>query len=170
MDPPSSFRFDESTTSQIKKQHDAYTTYQSNHLSRIMTKYLRTLFVGKCTAEDLLHHLHEMIEKLKLNVEAILTLGMDGPSVNLLFQRNLEKELEKKNKQLIEVGTCPLHTVSNAFLEGLKALAGAMEIDLDQFVLNLFVFFICQKIKDYFDVQSFTEVQGRRMMKYVATR
>ena len=170
MDPPSSFRFDESTTSQIEKRHDAYTTYQSNHLSRIVTKYLRTLFVGKCTAEDLLHHLHETIEKLKLNVEAILTLGMDGPSVNLLFQRKLEKELEKKNKQLIEVGTCPLYTVSNAFLEGLKALAGEMEIDLDQFVLNLFVFFICQKIKDYFDVQSFTEVQGRRMMKHVTTR
>ena len=44
-----------------------------------------------------------MMKKLKLTVESILSLGMDGPSVNLLFKRKLEKELEKKNKQLTEV-------------------------------------------------------------------
>ena len=32
------------------------------------------------------------MEKLKLNVDSVLSLGMDGPSVNLLFNRKLEKK------------------------------------------------------------------------------
>lgn len=44
VDLPFSFRFDESKTSKIKKQYDAYATYQSNHFSRILSGYLETLF------------------------------------------------------------------------------------------------------------------------------
>lgn len=120
---------------------------------------LKLFFVGKCTV-DLLHQLHEVMEKLKLNVESILSLVMDGPSVNLLFKLKLEKELEKKNKQLIEVGICPLHTLSNAFPEGLKTLIGETEIDLDQFVLDLFGFFkySTKRINNYFDDEFLKEV------------
>ena len=48
---PFSFRFDETTTFQVKKQYDAYATYKSKHFGRIITVYLGTLFIGKCTAE-----------------------------------------------------------------------------------------------------------------------
>ena len=53
--------------------------------------------------------------------------------------------------------------MSNAFLEGLKAFTGEIEIDLDQFVVDLYGFFkySTKRIKDYFEVESFTEVQGR---------
>ena len=158
-DLPFSFRFDESKTSKIKKQYDAYATYQSNLFLAFCLDILKLFFVGKCTA-DLLHQLHEVMEKLKLNVESILSLVMDGPSVNLLFKLKLEKELEKKNKQLIEVGTCPLHTVSIAFPEGLKTLIGETEIDLDQFVLDLFVSFkySTKRINNYFDDEFLKEV------------
>lgn len=100
------------------------------------------------------------MEKLKLNVDSVLSLRMDGPSVNLLFKLKLEKELEKKNKQLIEVGICPLHTLSNAFPEGLKTLIGETEIDLDQFVLDLFGFFkySTKRINNYFDDEFLKEV------------
>ena len=39
----------------------------------------------------------------------------------------------------MSVGTCPLHTISNVFLEGLKALLS--EIDLNQFAIDLHSFF-----------------------------
>ena len=62
--------------------------------------------------------------------------------------------------------------IVNAFLEGLQALTGEIEIDLCQFVLDLFGFLKCsaKRIKDYFNVESFTEMQGCTMMKYVTTR
>ena len=68
-----------------------------------MTAYLGTPFVGKGTSEDLLHQPHEMMEKLKLNVDSVLSLGMDGPSVNLLFNRKLEKKLKKKINNLLKL-------------------------------------------------------------------
>ncbi len=169
---PFTFKFDESTSSQTKKQYDGYATYDSPHFGRIITTYLGTLFVGKCTADDLLKHMKELMGKSRLEIEAILSLGMDGPNVNLLFKKKLEKELKCKCKNIIDTGTCPLHIASNAFLEGLKALQSEAGIDFDQFVLDLFGFFkySAKRVQDYLDVREFTELQSRRMMKHVTTR
>ena len=112
---PFSFRFDETTTSQVKKQYDAYATYNSKHFGRIITVYLGTLFVGKFTSEDLLNHLNDMLNKIQLSFNCILSLGMDGPIVNLVFKSKLEIDLEKHKKTLMDVGTCPLRVASNAF-------------------------------------------------------
>ena len=79
-DLPFTFRFDETTTSQIEKQYDGYATYDSPFFGRIITTYIGTLFVGKCTADDLLKYTNEMMERLKLETESILSLGMDAVS------------------------------------------------------------------------------------------
>ena len=113
---PFSFRFDETTTSKVKKQYDVYVTYSSKHFCRIITAYLGTLFVGKCTAEDLLNHFSNMLDKIRLSFNCILSLGMDGPSVNLAFKSKLELDLEKHKKTLMDVGTCSLHVASYVFI------------------------------------------------------
>ena len=76
---------------------------------------------------------------------------MDGRNVNLFFKRKLENCLSKKNRSLIDVGSCPLHTFSNSFLEGLKVLTLELEIDFDQLVIDLFGFFklSAKRIKNY---------------------
>ena len=61
---------------------------------------------------------------------------MDGPNVNLLSIKKLDLDLKKGNKTLMDVGTCPHHIASNAFLEDFKILSAELEIDLDQTVLN----------------------------------
>ena len=43
---PFSFKFDESTTSQTKKQYDGYITYYSSVLGKVITIYLGSLFVN----------------------------------------------------------------------------------------------------------------------------
>ena len=82
-----------------------------------------------------------MLDKIQLSFNCILSLGMDGPSVNLAFKSKLELDLEKHKKTLMDVGTCPLHVASNAFREGLKTLTIELDIDLDQIVLDQFGFF-----------------------------
>ena len=156
----------------LKKQYDRNATYHSKHFGRIVTVYLGTLFFGKCTADDLLCHLNEMLDKLKLSLVCIISLGMDGPSVNLFFKQKLETTLQGCDKVLIDVGTCPLHIVSNAFREGLKILSADFHIDLDQIVLDLYRFFkySTKRIHDYFDIERFSELQGHRMLKHVSTR
>ena len=51
---PFSFKFDETTTSQVKKQYDGYITYMSALNNTVVTAYAGSLFVGHCTSVDLL--------------------------------------------------------------------------------------------------------------------
>ena len=45
-DQPFHFHFDEMTSSQVKKQYDAYLTYWSAKCNEIITSYIVSLFVG----------------------------------------------------------------------------------------------------------------------------
>lgn len=62
---PFTFYFSEITTSQMKKQCDAYATYYFNFFQQIITEYLGALFMGKCTVDDLLKHPYQMLNKLE---------------------------------------------------------------------------------------------------------
>lgn len=59
---PFSFQLDETTTSQIKKQYNAYVTYFS-----YVSQTIVTVFCGlHCTAEDLVSHFYEFIKRCGL--------------------------------------------------------------------------------------------------------
>ena len=88
MERPFTFHFDETTSSQVKKQYDGYVTYFSLSKKGIRTPYCGALFVGRCTAEDLVTHFYEFMKKVGLDPTYMLSLGMDGPNVNLLFQKS----------------------------------------------------------------------------------
>ena len=103
--------------------------------------YLGTIFVRKYAADDLLCYLNEMLDKLKLSLVCIISLGMDDRGVNLLLKHKLETTLQERDKVLIDVGTYPSHIASNAFREGMKIFSVDFDIDLDQIVLNLYEFF-----------------------------
>ena len=60
---PFSFKFDQTATSQIKKQYDAYVTYFLYFNQVIATALCGSLFVGLCTAEDLLSHFLKFIKR-----------------------------------------------------------------------------------------------------------
>ena len=79
---------------------------------------------------------------------------MDGQSVNKLFKEKFVTVWYF----IIDVGSCPFHTVSNGFSEGLKSID---KVDLD---------FSAKRIEEYFDVEKFTEVYGQHMLRHVSTR
>ena len=81
---PYSFRFDETTTQQAKKQCDGYTQYQSEKQC-IKILYSGTLMVDHCSAEKLLEH---FVEFVKANIDFCLLLHteMNSPNVNLKFE------------------------------------------------------------------------------------
>ena len=51
-----SFKFDESTTSQVKKQYDTYVQFWSSLHQQIVNRYCGSAFVGHCGSEELLNH------------------------------------------------------------------------------------------------------------------
>ena len=95
---------------------------------------------------------------------------MDGPNVNKAFQNLLNEELSKNGRNLIDIGTCPLHTISNAFFEGLQSLLG--EVDLNKFSIDLYSFFklSAKRVQEFLEIQEETEIHTRKMSRHVPTR
>ena len=168
---PFVFKFDETTTSQVKKQYDAYITYMSYRYQKIVTSYCGSLFVGHCTASDLKNHFHEFIRKLGLKTPYLLSLGMDGPNVNKSFAEKLSVELKSvDNTSYIDVGSCSLHACNNAFAEALKTLKET--INLDQIAIDLHFFFkhSATRREDYVSVSSITDVTSQFVLKHCQSR
>lgn len=166
---PYSFLFDETTTVQIKKQYDAYIHYESSTHSKILTRYCGSSFHGHCDAKQLIENFYEFKKKLSLNVNYLLQIMMDGPKVNLLFQKLLTKALEEEHDtSLIEVGTCSLHAVHNGFQKGLQKL----NFDFDGFICDLVFFFkrSSARREDFKLVELATEVETAFLLKHVSSR
>ncbi|KAL2098417.1 hypothetical protein ACEWY4_007624 [Coilia grayii] len=110
--------FDESLNETTKnKQLDVHVRFWDEGQSR----YLGSRFMGPSTAQDLLSHLKECVDKL--NLRDLVSISMDGPSVNWkvfdLFQK--DQAAQFGGVQLICVGSCGLHTLHNAFKCGFNA-------------------------------------------------
>ena len=76
-------------------------------------------FLGKSSADDICSHFEQCLGPLE---KEKLLVSSDGPNVNLLFFIVLtEKRKDEELSQLIDLGTCGLHTAHNAFKHGEKA-------------------------------------------------
>lgn len=138
-DQPFCFHFDETMSGQLKKQYDAYLTYWSAKSNEIITSYIGSLFVEHCAAADLLQYFQTFVSKLSLDVCLLMNLGMDGPTVNLSFQRQLISMLADDYETLIvNLGTCPLHKVNTA-IGNVIAQIGKL-FDADQFAIDVHFF------------------------------
>ena len=165
------FHFDETTTSQVKKQYDGYITYFSKKCHLVTCSYAGSLFVGHCPASALVEHFHHFIEDLNLDLENLMNLGMDGPNVNLKFSRDLQQELEENNKtSFMDTGGCTLHTVHNAFGKGMSSLKDT--IDLDQLVIDLHFFFkkSSARREDYCGMSAVTDVAVHYLLRHCESR
>ena len=112
---PYFFKFNKTTNSQVKKQYDGYVSCFSKKLRKIVI-YCGTLFVGHCKADDLVDHFFEFVRDLGLDLKSLLALIIDGPNVNKSFKSKLAEELQKRGAtHFLDVGTCCIHIVSNAF-------------------------------------------------------
>ena len=77
---PFTFKFDETTTRQVKKQYDGYLRYVSPTFKQVTNLYCGSLFVGHCGSEQLLEHFQHFVKNLSLDCKLLLHVGMDGTS------------------------------------------------------------------------------------------
>lgn len=88
--------------------------YWSSENGRVESRYLTSLFIGHGRTDDILNHYEEATKDL--DPVKTLNIGMDGPNVNLAFERELRKSREELNlPSLLCLGTCVLHTVHRSF-------------------------------------------------------
>ena len=127
-----SFKFDKTMTRQVKNRMMLILKY-SKVSKLIITSYCESLFVGYCSAEDMLEHILEFIRRLGLNGAWFIHLGMDCPFVNKSFVEKLSGRFEKDYQiKFVILGSLTLHIVNSAFRKDITALS----IDLDQFACD----------------------------------
>lgn len=166
---PFSYKFDETTTIQVKKQYDAYVQFESKCFGDIVNWYCGSLFLGHCKAVDLKDHFFEFGRKLTWDIDFLLQIEMDGPNLNLLFHKLLTKELlENNDKTIIDIGTCGLHNIHNGFSVALKELG----FDFDGFAHDLWFFFknSSARREDYKLTELITEVESAIVLRHVSSR
>lgn len=165
---PFTFKFDETTTVQIKKQFDGYVQYFSNKFHKIVNQYCGSLFLGHCTASQQKDHFFEFQNKMEWNNNYLLHIGMDGPNVNLAFQNLLKTELDAKNKTILNIGTCSLHPIHNGFAKCLKKI----DFEFDEFPRDIWFFFKLSPARreDYKLASLITELESATFFRHVNSR
>ena len=66
----------------MKKHYNRCVSFFSKTLHEIVTSYCGFLFVGHCTADDLVDHFYEFLRDLGLDLNLLLVLGIDSSIVN----------------------------------------------------------------------------------------
>ena len=161
------FIFDETTTSQIRKQLDGYVRFWSSDSNQISTRYCGSIFLGYCDANHMLEHFKHIKGYFKWD-NNMLHVGMDGPNINKSFEKKLSDYLNENSMNILNLGSCSIHKVCNAFRKGLNCL----DIDIDQFAYDIHFFFkLSSARREYYtSIEDITETAAAYAMKHVSTR
>ena len=113
--------FEESFNCVAKKtQTDLHIRFWYFNKDVVATRYYSSEFLGTSSANGICSHFERCLDPLEK--EKLLQVSSDGPNVNLLLLKILaEKCKDEELSQLIDLGTCGLHTAHNAFKHGQKA-------------------------------------------------
>ena len=88
--------------------------------AEVATRYYTSILMGHASAADLLKHIDTAVVKVSKN--RIVQIGMDGPNVNWKLFEDLQTQLlSDTDKQMLNVGSCGLHTIHGAYRDGTKA-------------------------------------------------
>lgn len=127
--------FDETLNEYLqKKQLDVHVRLWNN--SEVTTRYVTSAFMGHSTADDRMKNLTEALASFRMS--KIVQLSMDGPNVNWSlfhkFQQHMKNDFQV---QCLDIGSCGLHTVHNAYKAGMHATGWPV----DTYLSSLFSLF-----------------------------
>lgn len=117
--------FDESLNRISQRQQmDVSVRFWDDVKETVTSRYLGSAFLTSCTASDLLRGLKECMQFKNSIISKITQISMDGPNVNWKLVKDLNDELRehRSNAQfsLMDIGSCGLHAVHNAFKAGMR--------------------------------------------------
>ena len=111
--------FDETLNKPLQeKQLDVLVRYWDGDM--IASRYFDSHFMGHAKAEDLYEPMRSYADTF--GMRKLLQLSMDGPNVIWKLFRNLAKAIEDQtDKQLLNIGSCGLHILHNAYKIGINS-------------------------------------------------
>lgn len=133
-----SFAFDETTNEKSKKELQTTIRFWSNKKEMVTSRHLKTSFLDKANGNSLHKEILKILTEANLSLQKLVMLESDGPNVNKKVWRLLNEEvLGVRSIGLVDIGSCTLHTVHNAFLKALDCLGE----DVSDLATSLFHYF-----------------------------
>ena len=109
--------FDESLNKISQSQQmDLVVRFWDKSKNEVATRYLTSVFLHRSTAAHLLEAFLAGLPST--DTKKLLQVSLDGPNVNKKFLKDLNSFLTKdcgNSEQLLDIGTCGLHTIHCAF-------------------------------------------------------
>lgn len=110
--------FDESLNKALQlKQRDLHVRIWDG--GEVKTRYVGSEFLGHATAQDIVDRMQTILSETEM--KNLVQLSMDEPNVNWEVFDLLQSDLVQINKSLLNIMSCGLHTLHNAFRDGYKA-------------------------------------------------
>ena len=96
----------------------------NNSPNTVNTRFYDSRFLGYVTHQDLHKQFNDISSQLE--IKKFFQINLDGPNVNLNFYEPVvTKRNENEQHQLINIGSCGLHTIDGAFKTGFEKSIGA---------------------------------------------
>ena len=112
--------FDESLNNIFQtEQMDAHVRYWCADSNRVKTRYLDSQFFNRPNADNITQGIYDALKSLPK--EAMIHLGMDGPSTNWSVLDKVQERRKEADQPVLEnIGSCGLHIISGALQTGVK--------------------------------------------------
>src|SRR5215469_14689484 len=135
----------------------------------VISRHLQTFFIGKADAQTLYEKINNAISNAKLQFSKILMIGSDGPNVNKTVHKLFNDELiATRSHGLVNIGTCHIHIVHNAYLNALQAF-GQDASDLTVSVYNYFDGWP-SRVEEYAKIQEVHKLPQKKFLKHSPSR
>jgi hypothetical protein len=160
---------DETTTAQTKKQLDMHIRYWSESANQVVVRYLASEFMGHADAEKMHDAVKNAMEKDGLSLKNLIMLSSDGPNVYKSLFRRLDADCKTAGSGgLLDVGTCNLHKVHNAFGSALQSTSW----ETDAVIIDIYQWFklSAARREDYKHVQKLLDVPEKTFLRFVECR
>ena len=161
--------FDETTNNAGKKELQFQVRFWSEDLKEITCRHLQTVFIGHATADDIVKQIETVLTNANLSIDKLFMLGSDGPNVNKKVNSIINKQvLDIRGIGLIDIGTCNLHLIHNAFLKGLQEFGDTAS----ELITDLYHYFkkFPSRWADFEGAQKKKNVNSQRFLKHSGNR
>ena len=145
--------------------------YWSPTHNEVWSMLYTSLVFGHAEGVEVALKMYERMQNDGIPVGKMVVLVQNGPNVNKIIFKKMNELIQQdypKSKGLIDIGSCTIHTVHNAFGEGIEQYG--TEIDL--LCKDLYVLFQhnAARHEDYVGVQLEMEVETQKFQQHTGVR
>ena len=168
---PFCIHFDETTSTQVKKQMDLTLRYWSPTHEEVRTTYYTSLFFGYAEGGKVAVKMYEHLVSDGIPVAKLVTLVRDGPNVNKTIFQKMDELIRHDNPEftgLVDLGSCSIHTIHNAFGKGLEKCGK----EIEQLCMDLHALFkySAARHEDFREVQIEMDLDLTNFLQHTVVR